>query len=268
MRPVWFDSEAARPSLIGPKAFQLCRLTQAGLPIPRGFCVPAGDLHSELDTAARSEIDRALTRLAAASLAVRSSGIDEDGRAASFAGIFPTRLNLRLLEEVLAALSDIRDSASTPAALAYRRRHRIETKPQMAAIIQEFVAPEAAGVLFMKDPVDRSDRIVVEGSWGLGESIVSGLVTPDRWVVSRDGNILSARISDKDTALVPGPNGDVVETSVQPACRRKPCLDSSSLSKLIELARQVEQALGEPQDIEWAVASDQVWILQSRPITA
>jgi pyruvate,water dikinase len=261
MSVVWFDQHAG-PNEIGGKGFRLCRLAQAGFPVPPGFCVTVDGIQSlSLD-----EIRTALARLDAKAVAVRSSAVEEDAIRASFAGVYATCLNVRTPEDVERALRDIHQSAFTPAALAYRQRQGIHADPRMGAVVQTFVMPDASGVLFLRDPVDNSERIIVEGSWGLGESVVEGMVTPDRWVLSAFGSVISCEVSDKDVAVVAADTGTEV-VDVDPARRRIPCLDTASIYELVNLARACEKLFGSPQDVEWAVASNRIWLLQSRPIT-
>jgi len=261
MNAVWFD-QPARADEIGGKGFRLCQLAQAGLPVPRGFCISAAGL----DSMRPDDIESLLLQLEAHSVAVRSSAVGEDDNVASFAGIFSTQLNISSVNEVLNALVEISRSVTSPAAQAYRHRRGISAPTRMAGIVQEFLNAEASGVLFMRDPIRGTRRIVVEGSWGLGEAVVGGRVTPDRWVLSPEGSIISARISDKDVAIVPGNNG-TTEIEVDSGRRKQACLNENSLRQLLEVATACESLLGSPQDIEWATASNKVWVLQSRPIT-
>jgi pyruvate,water dikinase len=258
---VWFD-EREHQEKIGGKGLNLCRLAQAGLPVPPGFCVTVEGLIA----IGLPEIECALSRLGAKAVAVRSSAVVEDTAAASFAGIHVTRLNVRTASGVVQALREIRESALMPAAVAYRQKKRISAPPRMAAVVQTFVTADAAGVLFMRDPLDGSERILVEGSWGSGEAVVGGAVTPDRWVLSQDGEVISTHVSNKDVAAVPDVNG-VKHVEVEPPRRRLACLGEPSLRNLVDLARCCERLFGCPQDIEWAEASGRIWILQSRPIT-
>jgi pyruvate,water dikinase len=261
MSIVWFDQNADALR-IGGKGFRLCSLAQAGLPVPCGFCVPV----ESVNCVNVDEINDALRKLDARAVAVRSSAVEEDALAASFAGVYVTRLNVSEPEAVKQALIDIRQSAFAPAAMAYRRKRGIDGSPQMGAVIQQFVMPDASGVLFLRDPVDNSERIIVEGSWGLGESVVEGTVTPDRWVLSPQGAVISSEISDKDVAVVAADTGTKV-VEVDPARRKIPCLDIASVHELVSLARACEELFGSPQDVEWAIASNRIWLLQSRPIT-
>jgi phosphoenolpyruvate synthase/pyruvate phosphate dikinase len=261
MKIVWFDQQAYADE-IGGKGFRLCRLAQAALPVPKGFCVTV----SGMETLRPVDIEAALAQMGSKSVAVRSSAIEEDSGIASFAGIYVSRLNLSSVEEIVDALHEIRRSASSPAAVAYRLKRGITAETRMAAVVQEFLNPEASGVLFMTDPLEGTRRIVVEGAWGIGESVVGGRVTPDRWVLSPKGDLISSTISDKDVATVAGQNG-VTEIEVDSCRRRRPCLEEVSLLDLFQLAIACENLFGGPQDIEWALALNRIWLLQSRPIT-
>jgi len=261
MKIVWFDQQATAEE-IGGKGFSLCRLTQAALPVPPGFCITVYGM----DHISARDIEAALIRLGSGPVAVRSSAVGEDTATASFAGIYPSRLNIATPEGVVEALEEIRRSAFGAAAVAYCRKRWISEPPGMAAVVQESLIPDASGVLFMKDPLEGSRRIVIEGSWGLGEAVVAGRVTPDRWVLSPKGELLSSRISDKDVAVIPNGSG-TTEVEVESARRKLPCLNGNSLQRLVELAIACEQLFSAPQDIEWATALSRVWLLQSRPIT-
>jgi pyruvate,water dikinase len=261
MTVVWPGPEA-RADRVGNKAFRLTRLLQAGLPVPSFFCVPASDL-AEIGV---GEIEAALPQISFRSVAVRSSALDEDDSTASSAGIYVTRLNVTNAERIKKALQEILESASSPAARTYRIRHQLSSTPGIAAIVQNLVIPISAGVLFTRDPLGGTDQIVVEGSWGLGEGIVSGLVQPDRWILSRTGDIISAKIANKAAAVVPEINGGTFQTSVESYQRSLPCLSGERLQELFRLAVESERLFGEPQDIEWAADPNRVWLLQSRPI--
>lgn len=256
---IWFD-EAPGADLVGGKGAALAALAGAGLPVPPGFCIPHGADVSERD------VTDALARLGAEAVAVRSSAIGEDGAGASFAGVHLSKLNVRTPAGVIAAFEDVRASALTPAARAYRASRGIEGEPMMAAVVQQMVLPDVAGIAFTRDPVTNEDRIVIEATWGLGESIVSGAVTPDRFVVARDGRVLSTNIGDKDIAVIAAGDG-TIEVPVDPERRRARCIDDGTLAAVVALAQRCEEFFGCPQDVEWALVAGTVWLLQSRPIT-
>ena len=265
MTRVTFFGEAAEADRVGGKGASLSRLVAAGLPVPPGFCVPV-DLLSAIGAGNPSaDVDAAVERLGAAAVAVRSSAVGEDGTDASFAGIHLSVLNVPRTG-VPSALGRVRESACTPAAMAYRARRGLEGAPRIAAVVQAMLVPDVSGVLFTRDPVTKADRFVVEASWGLGEAIVSGAVTPDHWELARSGDLVSSRIGDKDVAIVAEGEG-TVEIEVEPARRGVPTLDASQLGALCDLARACERIFGSPQDIEFAWAAGQAWLLQSRPVT-
>ena len=263
MNIVWFNQETTIEDA-GGKGHALARMSQAGLPVPHGFCVTARGLENP----GILELQPALSDLRSGAFAVRSSSPLEDGATASFAGMYLTRLNVMTTQGVIEALREIRESVLSPAATCYLQRHNLTGYRRMAAVVQAFLPADTSGVLFMRDPADGSRRIIVEGTWGLGEAVVGGLVQPDRWILSLEGNVISSNIADKDAAIVPEENGGTKQIKVEAARRRHPCLSLESLQKLVALAKNCERLFDAPQDIEWAVASDCVWLLQSRPITA
>jgi pyruvate,water dikinase len=248
---------------IGNKAFALVRLVQNGLPVPPFFCLSVRDLAS-LDPAALSN---AIAQLGTTSMAVRSSGVDEDRPGSSFAGMYTTRLNVIGIEQVRRALEEVRDSAHSPAAMAYRKQVGIAHAPRIAATVQKLIPAEASGALFTSDPMRDSETMIVEGCWGLGEALVGGMVTPDRWILSGTGEILSATASDKDIASVPKEDGGTKLIEVEEGKRRELCLDSQAIHTLRLMALECERLFGGPQDVEWAIASNKIWLLQSRPIS-
>jgi pyruvate,water dikinase len=259
---IGFDQKAPL-EFVGCKGHNLSRMWQAGLPVPLGFCVTWDGIES-IDT---SELNCALAGLGPVTFAVRSSAVQEDAVFASFAGILLSRLNVTTMTGVLSVLMDIRKSAVTPAAESYSQRRNVPSSLRVAVIVQTFVAADASGVLFMRDPLTGARHTVVEASWGLGSGVVEGLVRPDRWIISDDGTVISSHIADKDVAVVPSERGGTKEMRVDPASRRRPCLDAVALRQLSMLAAECERLFGSPQDIEWAVSASRVLLLQSRPIT-
>ena len=140
----------------------------------------------------------------------------------------------------------------------------------MAVVVQQMVDARTAGVMFTRSPLtgDRS-VITIEGTWGLGSAVVSGEVTPDRFVIAKITGEISVRdISDKHIQHVPAAGGGVEEIEMAEDLRREPCLSDAEISELKEIARKVERHYGRPQDIEWAIDRDgKIFLLQSRPET-
>jgi phosphohistidine swiveling domain-containing protein len=249
---------------VGGKGLSLGLLARAALPVPPGFCVTsdayrAGSITSEL----RQSIIENYHRLGSGPVAVRSSATAEDGAATSFAGQQETYLGIIGDDAVCDAVERCWQSLQSERARAYRERQGV-TDMAMAVVVQCLVAAESAGVLFTRDPMDpESDRMLIEASWGLGETVVNGRVTPDRFVVSRTtDNVIDRQLGQKTVErLADG------EHPVDADRQAKFCLTDEQLKTLAELGKRVEEHEGGPRDIEWAWADGRAWLLQARPIT-
>ncbi|HEY8346186.1 MAG TPA: PEP/pyruvate-binding domain-containing protein [Symbiobacteriaceae bacterium] len=214
-------------------------------------------------------IAAAYEQLGSGPVAVRSSATAEDLPEASFAGQQETFLNITGGQQVVEAVRRCWSSLWTPRALAYRIRNGIAPQDvALAAVVQRLIPAEVAGVLFTADPLTgHRGRMVIDGAWGLGESVVSGAVTPDHWVVDgRTGAILEERIATKTVMTVRTPDGSA-QQPVPPELQRKPVLTPAQVAALVELGRRTAAYFGAPQDIEWALAGGKLYLLQSRPIT-
>ncbi|GIF42975.1 pyruvate, phosphate dikinase [Actinoplanes xinjiangensis] len=206
--------------------------------------------------------------------AVRSSGTFEDSAGASFAGQYHTELDVSF-EELPAAVRRCWASLWEPAAVRYRTRHAIpHTAAAMTVIVQTMAQAESAGVLFTADPHSpavpggHAETMVIEAAWGYGESVVSGLVDPDRFRVTRDGTrIMSSDIADKQVMSSPAEESGTTVRAVGAALRTTPSLTPEQVLELSGLGLRIEHHFGAPQDIEWAIADGRFTILQSRPIT-
>lgn len=205
-------------------------------------------------------------------VAVRSSATTEDSSEASFAGLQDTYLWVMNADEVLRRIRHCWASLYSVESLTYRRRQGIaEASVAMAVVVQAMVDARTAGVMFTRSPLtgDRS-VISIEAAWGLGSALVSGEVTPDRWVVAKiTGEIPVREISDKAICHVPAAGGGTEERAVEESRRREPCLADEELQSLRAVARKVERHYGQPQDIEWAIErnTQRLLLLQSRPET-
>lgn len=203
-------------------------------------------------------------------VAVRSSAIGEDSEAASFAGQQTTYLNCRGEDEVVLAMRACWAGLWSERAIAYRRRMADAPTPAIAVLIQALVRPEVAGVAFTVNPVsgDR-DEVVIDASWGLGEAVVSGRATPDHIRLDkRDGQLRHYAIGAKEVEVVADKTHGISERAVGEARRKRRCLADEQLSALRQLALAAESRLNGPQDLEWAFAQGQLYLLQSRPITS
>jgi pyruvate,water dikinase len=233
--------------------------------------------------AAHSRLERRTGRGAALRVAVRSSAVGEDGHAASFAGQYETYLGVSGVDAVLRHIARCWASGYSAHALDYRRRFGGSSPLRandLAVGVLELVDARSAGVAFTLDPVtgDR-DRLVLEANWGLGESVVSGQVTPDYWTVERDsGRILERRVGAKLVWSVladaggAGPGEGTVLAPLPAELAQAPCLSDDEVRYICRQAAAIEAAEGTPQDVEWAIARDLefpdgVFFLQHRPET-
>jgi pyruvate,water dikinase len=203
-------------------------------------------------------------------VAVRSSATAEDLPEASFAGQQETFLNVQGVEEVLAAVKRCWASLWTARAIGYRARQGIDHSGiSLAVVVQMLVPAEAAGILFTASPVTgRRDQAMISASWGLGEAVVGGLVTPDTFIVEKaSGAVLDREIGDKQVMTV-RVEGGTEQEPVPAELRRAPVLDDEAAAHLTRLGVEIEALYETPMDIEWALADGDFAILQARPITA
>jgi rifampicin phosphotransferase len=203
------------------------------------------------------------------SVAVRSSATAEDLPTASFAGQQETLLNVRGDEMLLAAVKRCWSSVWTSRAMQYRAKRAIDSASvAQAVLVQEMVAPEIAGVLFTVDPADRaSGAVVINAAWGLGDAVVAGRVTPDTIVVDRRTRAIQrTETAFKAVMTVPAEHG-TIDVPVMADLRRALALSPSQAVALALVGLSIEAHFDAPQDIEWAIAGDSIWILQARPIT-
>lgn len=265
--------------LVGGKGLNLGKLTAAGFLVPPGFCVTtdayrttvgtADTQNSEVVQAAalpellQSEILTAYNQLGADSVAVRSSATAEDLPDASFAGQLDTFLNVSEASELLEKIQACWTSLWSDRAVAYRREHGIgDAQLAMAVIVQTMVDAEVSGIMFTRNPTG-GDELVIESNWGLGESIVSGEVTPDHFMMSREiGNLIRETVVSKRKMIVRGG----VQT-VPIGQREIPSLQRGQVVELGKLGMQVDAFYDAPQDVEWAYAKGRFYLLQARPIT-
>ncbi|MGI8903711.1 MAG: rifamycin-inactivating phosphotransferase, partial [Solirubrobacteraceae bacterium] len=216
-----------------------------------------------------SAITRSLARLGEqAAYAVRSSATAEDMPTASFAGQQDTYLNVVGPTAVLQHVSRCWASLFTERAVIYRLRNGFDhRKVHMAVVVQQMVFPQAAGILFTADPVTSNRRVAsVEASFGLGEALVSGLVSADVFKV-RDGEVVTKAVATKHLAIHALPAGGTEEQLIDPERQEQPALTDAQVVQLAQLGRRIEAHFGRPQDIEWCLVDDGFQIVQSRPIT-
>ncbi|MDR1574494.1 MAG: hypothetical protein LBS37_00680 [Treponema sp.] len=224
---------------------------------------------ADLDDAIRSYYAR-LGVSANSPVAVRSSGTAEDLDDASFAGQQETYLYVTGEETISHYIKLCWASLYNDRAIFYRKHKGFgERGISIAVVVQRMVAAEKSGVMFTANPITGSrDECMIEGSWGLGEAIVSGIVTPDSYVLGKDGGIKDIFVSEKETMIVRGNDGSGVEELEVPEDKKNiQVLSEDELKGLVDLAYRVERYFGKPQDLEWAIEKGELFLLQSRPIT-
>jgi pyruvate,water dikinase len=297
------EAECLDVKQAGGKGASLARMTGLGLPVPPGFVVPAGALaaalpdggtelravlaakgHAEAAVRAQTIVTslvmpdalcEAIMRAYAGlgpddtPVAVRSSACAEDSEEASFAGQQETYLHVRGAASVVDRVRDCWASFFSERALFYREQKGSLEDLGMAVVVQRMVDADAAGVLFTCDPVhNRRDRMVVEAVLGLGEGVVSGQLTPDHYVLKRDGRVRKAQVHMQPYAIVSVPEGGVAERRLSPEEGGARKVADEQLAALARLGDDLEQRLGGPQDIEWALEGGELFVLQARPVTA
>ncbi|MBD1912944.1 MULTISPECIES: PEP/pyruvate-binding domain-containing protein [unclassified Leptolyngbya] len=260
--------DAVDETACGGKAVQLGAAIRAGLPVPPGFALTAGlvDAIAAQDPVA---IDLALQAFAQLKgpVAVRSSAVGEDSSEASFAGQHLTCLNICSPDSMVKAVQQVWQSGQSAAAQSYRQRLGITQAPQVAVVVQRFIPALQSGVLFTRNPITGQDERVIEASWGLGEAIVSGLVTPDHYRLTRQGLVLEQTPGMKDIAVMPSTEGHTQEVEVEPHRIRALCLEAWHLEQLNLLATQCEQYFQQALDMEWCFEGSTLYLLQCRAIT-
>jgi pyruvate, water dikinase len=282
------DSKCLEVSKAGGKGASLARMSTLGLPVPPGFVIPADVLAQVVDAdalrAALPDHEKAQAIIAEAQppgeiaeayaalgddppVAVRSSACAEDSETASYAGQQETYLYVRGADQVLDRVRDCWASFFSERAIFYRQKKGSLDDLGMAVVVQRMVRSDVAGVLFTCDPVrGRRDRMVVEAVLGLGEAAVSGQVTPDHYILKRDGTIRKAQVASQPFEIVPIEAGGTEERELG-AEGAEQKLGEEHLRELARLGDDLEQRLGGPQDIEWALEGGEIYVLQARPVT-
>ncbi|MEX1104071.1 MAG: PEP/pyruvate-binding domain-containing protein, partial [Dehalococcoidia bacterium] len=204
-----------------------------------------------------------------ATFAVRSSGVSEDSAGASFAGLYESYLNLHSAHEVLDAIQKCYDCLWEPRAVQYRALKKIDHAGEaMAVVVMKTIPSDVSGVAFSLNPVTgATDEVVINASWGLGEAVVSGMVTPDNYVARKDGAVLIRDIYEKTVRVVAAPHGTEKQDTPSHLVNA-PALDEARIAHVACTVAQVEAHYGCPIDVEFAYdAAGAFYLLQARPIT-
>lgn len=274
---VWLgDDQAHDPVSVGGKAASLSRLASA-YRVPPGFVLTSRALRDaapllatgEVPADLRAAVDAAYLRMGAPRVAVRSSAVDEDGDAHSFAGQHETFLNIEGADSVAAAVVRCFASAFTPRAIEYRKQVGLDVDHiGLAVLVQQLVPADVAGVVFSANPINgRLDEVVVNASYGLGESIVGGTTTPDTFVIAKDTLAIVRRtIGEKRRMTISIPGG-TRELETPALLRAAASVTDAQVLEMADLARRLEASTQAPVDVECAWHGGILYLLQSRPIT-
>lgn len=257
-RPLHGEWSQETSGVFGNKGATLMRLSQIGFQVPPGISVSSASLAATLVDTFVDDLPPVDT----GPWAVRSSSLSEDGMSRAFPGIFKTVLGVSDPNLLAGALLEV----GTPPGADILRTYSNDALDvdRIPAIIQTIPHPTSSGVLFTRDPISLDDSVVINSSWGLGRTVVDGLITPDEFRVRPSGQVERAISSSKSEAT------DQFGRSLplDPARWGEPSLSNDQASEIAALGRDIERALGSPQDIEWLLdANGAFWIVQARPIT-
>ncbi len=245
--------------LVGSKFFNLSILYQNKIPVPEAVCLTTkvfdyyqkhGDLLEPVKNTLENFVGDKL-------VAVRSSGVFEDLPNKSFAGIYKTILGVKK-ENLFDAIREVYNSAFSERVIKYFGK-----PTKMAVIVQYLIPTEKFAVVFTKNPVDKSESIVIESTFGLGEPLVSGKVTPEEIILNRNGEIIyrsNARIGEVLTVE----NNEVIRKKINYEGK---ILNDKEIEEIYKIALKIEEIFGKPQDIELGIYKGKVWVFQSRDIT-
>ncbi|MCX6748436.1 MAG: phosphoenolpyruvate synthase, partial [Candidatus Pacearchaeota archaeon] len=201
-------------------------------------------------------------------VAVRSSATAEDSAEASFAGQQESFLNIKGRVNLIEAVKACFASLFTSRSIYYRIKKGFKHENVLiAVVVQMMVNADKSGVIFSRDPVESQDNVVVEAVFGLGEGIVSGRIKPDHYIVSRKLEILSSDIGEKKIAITRNSEGKNQIVRLTEDRSKQQVLNNFEIKKLVNYAIELEEHYGKPQDIEFAVDSGEIYIVQTRPIT-
>lgn len=229
----------------------------------------AKELSSELRAELKIELEK--HGLLGEELAVRSSGLDEDSKEHSFAGMFSSFLYQKELVDIERSLINCWASAYTHRCLEYRLKHGLSTENiGMGVVIQKMVQSKTSGVLFTRNPMDPADRnnIIIEALYGQCEGLVSGMYEADNYKFHREKKTYDTNIVNKEKQLLRAENeAGLAEVDVEDNLREQPALDDEEVKRIAVMGAQLEETYQMPLDIEWALENNELYLVQMRPIT-
>ena len=292
MNILWLGDPACHDTArVGGKAANLSRLADIHH-VPPGFCLTAvayqnalaaglfqdqpdkapqnfpTDIHDELVLTYQALAEQC--KMDDPSVAVRSSAVDEDGADSSFAGQHETFLNIVGRDALVESVVRCWASARSERALAYRRQQGLTFDGAwLAVLVQQLIVADTSAVVFSANPVTGSrDEVLINASWGLGESIVGGTVTPDTFIVRKsDHAVTSRQVAEKQRMTVAVDDG-TTEVDVPRFLRSQPAITDDQAIEMAQLTLTLEDTMGWPVDVECAYQGDQLYLLQCRPVTA
>lgn len=201
-------------------------------------------------------------------VAIRSSATTEDLAEASFAGQQETFLNVKGNEELIESIKKCFASLFTSRATYYRNKKGFKhEQASLAVVVQKMINSDKSGVVFSKDPTFKGDNIIIEAVWGLGEGIVSGRITPDKYVVSDEMKLVEKIISEKKSVITRDSSGKNIIKKITGTKSKEQVLTLLEIRKIAEYAIKLEEHYKKPQDIEFAIEGNELYIVQTRPIT-
>ncbi len=280
----------------GGKGANLGEMTSAGIPVPPGGVLlsdaydvymssngidplmyeNAKDLRKAIaDGSIPDDIKAEITGFyetvcgAGSRVAVRSSATAEDLEDASFAGQQETYLNVTGIDMLLEKVKECYASLWGDRAVSYRRNSGYDKeKVALAVVIQQMIESDSAGVMFTSDPAGDRENIHINASYGLGEAVVSGMVSPDEYILSRDGRIIKKVIGSKEVKIIyDRENRGTMQVPVKENERSQAVLDDKAMAGLVAEGLRIEEHYGHPMDIEWSIKDGRIFILQARSIT-
>ncbi len=282
-------------AIAGGKGANLGEMTRTGIPVPPGAVLTAeaydrfmeingidamsfanaslirkAILQANIPTEIEQEVRNYYSCIGENSrVAVRSSATAEDLEDASFAGQQETYLNVTGIEELLQKVRECYASLWGDRAVSYRKNSGYDKqKVSLAVVIQKMIESEVSGVMFTSDPAGDRENIHINASYGLGETVVSGIVSPDEFICNRTGEILKTVTGSKEDEIIYGSEGKgTVRTAVSEERRKRRCISDAQVGALVRDGLKIEEHYGHPMDIEWAIKDGNIYILQARNIT-
>jgi pyruvate,water dikinase len=198
--------------------------------------------------------------------AVRSSALDEDSAEYSFAGQYETALGLSSVSDIITAIGACVHSADSARIAAYRRASVQNSMTAVGVLIQEMIPADRAGVAFTINPLTGANEIIIDASFGLGDLLVSGQITPDEFIIDTSCEVSQLTVGSKRLMSIMTHHG-IIHTPVPKSLQVIPSISGDQLNTIISAARTCESALGHPVDVEWAMTGNVLSILQAPPIT-